>query len=34
VNVIAHATSRIKIDSDIYYDLKVEVNSLGGSLPE
>jgi hypothetical protein len=34
LDVTAHATNRIMLDSDPRYDLKVEVNSLGGSLPE
>jgi hypothetical protein len=34
LEVIPHATNRIRLESDRYYDLKVEVNSLGGSLPE
>jgi hypothetical protein len=34
LDVISHTTSRIQLDSDRYYDLKVEVNSLGGSLPK
>jgi hypothetical protein len=34
LDVVAHATSRILVGSDRHYDLKVEVNALGGSLPE
>ena len=33
VEVVAHATKEIQVGSDSYYDLKVEVNSFGGSLP-
>lgn len=34
LDVIGHTTNRIQLDSDRYYELKVEVNSLGGSLPQ
>jgi len=34
LDVISHATSRIQLDSDRYYHLKVDVNTLGGSLPK
>jgi len=34
LDVISHTTNKIELDSDRYYDLKVEVNSLGGSLPK
>ena len=33
VEVAAHATQQVEVDSDSSYDLKVEVNSFGGSLP-
>jgi hypothetical protein len=33
LDVVAHTTNRIKVGSDLHYDLKVEVNSFGGSLP-
>jgi hypothetical protein len=34
LDVISNTTHRIQLDSDRYYDLKVEVNALGGSLPK
>jgi hypothetical protein len=33
LDVVPHATKRIQLRSDAYYDLKVEVNSYGASLP-
>jgi hypothetical protein len=33
LDVVGHATSKIQLKSDRYYDLKVEVNTFGGSLP-
>jgi hypothetical protein len=33
LQVVSHATNRIQVDSDIRYDLKVEVNAFGGALP-
>jgi len=33
LDVVPHATKRIQLRSDGYYDLKVEVNSYGASLP-
>ncbi len=34
LEVVPHATSRILVGADGTYDLKVEVNTLGGSLPK
>lgn len=34
LDVVAHTTNKIKVGSDRYYDLKVEVNAFGGSLPK
>ena len=33
LDVVSHTTSRIEVDSDSYYDLKIEVNAHGGALP-
>jgi hypothetical protein len=33
LEVVAHATKTIELGSDLRYDLKVEVNTHGGSLP-
>jgi hypothetical protein len=33
LKVIASATNRVRIESDVRYDLKVVVNTFGGSLP-
>lgn len=33
LKVVAYATNRVRIESDIRYDLKVVVNTFGGSLP-
>jgi hypothetical protein len=34
LDVVAHATTKIRVGADGTYDLKVEVNTLGGSLPK
>lgn len=34
LDVVAHATKKIRVGADGSYDLKVEVNTFGGSLPE
>jgi hypothetical protein len=34
IDVVAHTTNKIKVGSDQYYDLKLEVNAFGGSLPK
>lgn len=33
LQVVAHAKNEIRVGPDSHYDLKVEVNSYGGSLP-
>lgn len=33
LQVVANAKNEIRVGPDTYYDLKVEVNSYGGSLP-
>ena len=33
LDVVAHATKKIRVGADRSYDLKVEVNTFGGSLP-
>lgn len=33
VEIVGQATKRVEVGSDSSYDLKVEVNSFGGSLP-
>ena len=33
VEVVAHSTKTIELGSDLRYDLKVELNPYGGSLP-
>lgn len=33
LDVVAHATKKIRVGADRYYDLKLEVNTHGGSLP-
>ena len=34
LDVVAHATTKIRVGAGGTYDLKVEVNTLGGSLPK
>jgi len=34
LDVVAHATTKIRVGAEGTYDLKVEVDTLGGSLPE
>lgn len=34
VDVVAHATTKIRVGADGTYDLKLQVNTLGGSLPK
>jgi hypothetical protein len=34
LDVVAHATKKIRVGADGIYDLKVEVNTFGGSLPQ
>jgi hypothetical protein len=34
VDVVPHATKKVRVRSNATYDLKVEVNSYGGALPQ
>lgn len=34
VDVVPHATKKVRVGANARYDLKVEVNSYGGALPE
>jgi hypothetical protein len=33
LKIVSHATNRVRVESDVRYDLKVEVNAYGGALP-
>jgi hypothetical protein len=34
IEVVPHATKKVRVGSNARYDLKVEVNTYGGALPE